>query len=273
MNFKIFTSPRYWQILIMLLLLASALRITRNFIIQRISKDGVLYVRMAEHVQNGERRTAFIENRRMPPLYILMITSMGQLGISLESAAMLISIIAGSLLIIPLFLVVRLFFGTKIATFSGLLIAVHPSLVKISSTIMRDSLFLSLFVFAFCSLVFAIDKNRLIFWGIGGCFTAWATATRAEGFELMIAVVLWIIIDLIMKKRRDGKLKIDSVWRQSLAGPIIFILFFVITSLPILNAVKGTASSWNPIDKRIVGYVKGLFLNASDEVLKREDTL
>ena len=273
MNFKLFTSPRYWQILLMLTLLAFSLRIARNVIINRISKDGVLYVRMAEHVQSGEQSTAFIENRRMPPLYILMIASAGRLGIPLESAAVLISIIAGSLLVMPIFLVVRLFFGTKIATFSGLLIAVHPSLVDISANVMRDSLFLGLFVFAFSSLVFAIDKNRLLFWGIAGCFTAWATATRAEGFELIIAVLLWMFVDIIMQKREDGTLKPALVWSRTLAGPLIFLLLFFIASLPIINAVKGTASEWSVVDKRMVGYVKGLLHNSSEEVLKTEDTL
>ena len=274
MNFKIFTYRRYWQILIMLLILASSLRISRTLIINRISKDGVLYVRMAEHVKNGEWSTAFSENKRMPPLYIFMIVSLNRhLGLSMESAATLISIIAGSLLLIPFFLVVRLFYGTKIATFAGLLIAVHPDLVKISSTVMRDSLFLFLFVCAFSSLVFAIDKNRLILWGMAGCFSAWAVATRAEGFELIISVILWIFIDLIIKKRRDGVLKFSLVWRQALTGPLIFLLLFIVASRPIVNAVRGTESEWNVVDKRIVGYMKGVLYNSSEEVLKKEDTL
>ncbi len=257
----------------MLLLLAFSLRVGRSLIVNRISKDGVLYVQMAKNIESGARCEAFIENRRMPPLYILSITFLSNLGLSLETAGMVISIIAGSLLILPLFFVVRMCFGTKIAAFSGLLIAVHPSLVRISSTIMRDSLFLSLFVFSFASIVFAIQKNRLLFWGLGGCFAALATATRAEGFEIIPAIVLWMIIDLIMKKREDKVFKISNVFHQTLVGPLIFILLFFIASHPIVNAVKGTSSTWSVVDTRIVSYVKGFFFNSSEDVLKKEDTL
>ncbi len=273
MKKNFFTSLKYWHILIMLLLLACSLRIGRSLIVDRISKDGVLYVQMAENVKNGERSEAFIENRRMPPLYILMITFVSNLGVSLESAAMAISIVAGFMMVLPLFLVVRMFFGTKIAAFSGLLIAVHPSLVRISSTIMRDSLFLSLFLFSFASILFAIQKNRLLFWGLGGFFAALATATRAEGFEIITALILWMIVDLIMKKRNEKQFKIADIWRQTLSGPLIFILLFFITSQPIVNAVKGTSSTWSVVDTRIIGYIKGFFSNSSEDVLKTEDTL
>jgi len=297
MNLRFFTSLKCWQIILILFMLALSLRVARCFIVDRISKDGVLYVRMAKGVSGEDKTQAFIENRRMPPLYILLIAGVNRVGISFESAARMISVIAGALLIIPFFLVVRLFFGDKAAVISGLLIAVHPSLVRISSTIMRDSLFLSLLVFSFAFVAFAIQKKRYLYWGIGGLFAALASATRAEGFELLIAVLLWMIIDLILRKKMLNSQKSLALikdetnlpvsgeggaktvtenrggWTQVVAGPIIFILLFFTVSYPISESVKGTASTWGVVDKRIIGYTKSLLFNSSEEALHREDTL
>ena len=274
MNLKFFTSLKYWQILMLLFILATSLRVARCFIVNRISKDGVLYVRMAENVANGDDRAhSFIENRRMPPFYILMTVAVSKAGLSMESAALLISVVAGSLLIIPFFSVVRLFFDDRIAAVSGLLIAVHPSLVRISSTIMRDSLFLFLLFSALSFAIFAIEKKSLPLWGVAGIFTAFAAATRAEGFELIPALCLWMVADIIIQKRESGQLKTGKVWRRTVAGPVIFILLFFIASYPVVKSVKGTASTWSVIDKRIIGYGRSLLFKSSEDTLKTEDTL
>jgi len=292
MSLRFLTHLKYWQIIILLVLLALALRGARCFIVDRISKDGVLYVRMAQGVAASDKSEAFIENRRMPPLYILFIAALNRIGISFETAAKIISLLAGSLLIIPFFLVVRLFFGDKAALLSGLLIALHPSLVKVSSTIMRDSMFLSLMVFSVAFIVFAIQKNRYLYWGLGGLFAALASATRAEGFELLLAVFGWMIINLVMIKLRrrntlllndkEGKLRETTKKGEggtansmipSVAGPMIFTLLFFATSQPICESVKGTASTWSVIDRRIIGYAENLISHSSEEALKKEDTL
>ena len=281
---------KYWQVLILLFIVALSLRTARCFIVDRISKDGVLYVKMAESVALGEKELSFVENRRMPPLYIQFIAVLHRFGISFESGGRVISVLAGSLLVIPFFLVVRLFFGDRAAFISGLLVVVHPSLVKVSSTVMRDSLFLSLMVFSFSFIVFAIHKRRYFYWGTAGFFAALASATRAEGVELILAVLLWMSVSLIryymVRKSEKNCLCIEEggdepavskgdcfSFTHTVAGPMIFILLFFVVSFPISESVRGTSSTWSVIDSRIIGYARNLLSHSSEEALKREDTL
>jgi hypothetical protein len=164
-------------------------------------------------------------------------------------------------------------------------------------------------VYSFAFVVFAIHKKKYLFWGIGGLFAALAATTRAEGFEMVVAVVLWAVVDIIFgKKLRESQKKSQpaegggsgesiarendisdfpsspdpvsnvsvrnqGVWIRAVAGVLIFIFLFFITSYPISASVKGTASTWSIIDKRIISYGKSLLFNSSEEALHREDTL
>lgn len=262
------------SLVLIILFFGLFLRVTRCFLVNRITKDGVLYVRMARGYDQGPRKQAFKRNRRMPPLYVELIALLHRTGISYETAAQSISVMAGTLMLIPFFLTARMLFGDRLALIAMLLAAVHPSLARNSSSIMRDPLFIFLLITAVCFMVGAARRKGLAShwrWLSGGAFAALAAATRGEGVELVAAMFLWIIIDLFLAYRE--KIPIGGILKRRAANSMVFVLAYILTTSAMVASVRGTDSTWGGFDSRTTSYMRGLLLRNSKEVIKEEDTL
>lgn len=260
---------------LLILLLGVSLRVARFFLVDRITKDGVLYVQMANDYDQGPRDKAFKRNRRMPPLYLELISLTHRAtGLSYEAAAQAITLVSGILVLIPFLLTARMLFGDRLALVATLLAAAHPSLVRSSISVMRDPLFIFLLITAVFFMVGASRVKGLASywrWLSGGVFAAFAAATRGEGAELLPAFILWIIIELIIAYRK--KLPIGGVLKTRAANFAVFTLAFILTTSAMVASVKDTDSTWGGIDSRFTSYLRGLIIRDSEEIIKEEDTL
>ncbi|MCK5844984.1 MAG: hypothetical protein KAG97_09770, partial [Victivallales bacterium] len=104
-------TARRWLTIGLLVLLAFSLRAAKPFLVDRIAKDGVLYVYMADDIASGNLKTAFERNNRIPPLYLFLMAGLSRIGLETETAGVLISILAGAFLVIPVFLMAEMIFG------------------------------------------------------------------------------------------------------------------------------------------------------------------
>jgi 4-amino-4-deoxy-L-arabinose transferase-like glycosyltransferase len=256
-----------------LILLAFSVRVAKPFLVDRISKDGVLYVYMADDIARGDLNEAFKRNNRIPPLYLFLMAGLGRVGLESETAGVLISVVAGVLLIIPVFLMAEMIFGPRVATVSGFLAAVNPNLVNASSQVMRDSLFL---FFLFCSLYLlfkALDgkKWNLIFWSGAGFCSLLAAATRTEGFEMIGVALLAATVEAIVLLKHANPL--SDLIRKRVAGLLCMCLVYYAASLPFSMALEHTPSTWSCVDNRIPGFLRGLLHITTEDALKSEDTL
>lgn len=263
---------RRWLVIGTLLFLALSFRAVRPFIVDRIATDGVLYVYMANDIAKGDIESAFRRNRRMPPLYLFMMAWLHNAGMYTETAGRLISIIAGVLLIIPVFLIAEMIFSTRLAAMAGFLVAVNPSLIKSSAKVMRDSLFLTLLFFAVLFILKAMKSERwnLHLWGLAGLFSSLGVAVRTETVELIPVTVICIIVELIVLKRADKPVLAPA--KRMVAGLLLMLFVYVVAAIPITKAVD-SSSTWRIVDKRISGYFKSLFRISAEDALKKEDTL
>jgi hypothetical protein len=258
----------------MILIFGLSIRVTRCFLVNRITKDGVLYVQMANDYDNGPRKQAFRRNRRMPPLYVELISLVHRTGVSYEIAAQSISVIAGTLLLIPFCLTARMLFGDRLAIVAMLLAAVHPSLARSSMSVMRDPLFLFLLITAIYFMIAAARRKGFTShwrWLSSGVFSALAAATRGEGMELFVALFLWITIDLFLRFRK--KIAFREFFKRRIANFAVFTLTYILTTSVITVDIRDTDSTWGGIDSRITSYLRGLVLRNSEEIIKTEDTL
>ncbi|NOY76176.1 MAG: phospholipid carrier-dependent glycosyltransferase [Kiritimatiellaeota bacterium] len=262
----------FWVLIIFLI--GFALRTGRCFLVNRIVKDGVLYVRMARDYDRAPRSEAFQLNRRMPPLYPQLMSFVSGFGCSYETAGRLISVLAGTLTLIPFLLMARVLFGDRIALVAMSLAAVHPSLVRNSATVMRDPLFLFLFATSAACMIAAANSKKtssLPLWIASGTAAALSAATRGEGSELLLALFLWLCVSLF---RPGGEKKRFAARLGKRAAILaVFTISYVSTTFALLETVKGTDSTWIGVDSRIVSYLKGMITLDSEEVLKEEDTL
>lgn len=256
-----------------LFFLALILRIAKPFTVDRISKDGVLYAYMANDIADGHIAQAIERNRRMPPLYIFMLAELHKMGLRSEIAGILISIIAGSLLIIPVYLIAAMIFSSRLAAMASFLVAVNPSMIASSGKVMRDSLFLVLLFTAVYLIIKALKSEswNLHYWISGGLFCLLSVTVRNEGFEIIGITILAIIIELFFRKR-DQKPILPALSKWS-TGVLVLIMIYYIASLPFTAMLKDTSSTWSVIDQRIPGYFRTLLHLSSEDALKAEDTI
>ena len=262
-------------VLAIIFFLSLGLRITQPFLTDRITKDGVLYVHMAEDItKTNSNYQPFARNRRMPPLYIYMIAGASKyLNIHPETAGRLISILFGALLVIPVFFITKYLFDSRIAGFAAFLVGVNPYLIDISASIMRDSLFVTLL---FSTLFFIIksitckNNKSYIYWGVSGIFLTLAIATRNEAIEIVGISFLFIFLCNTLK-RSSFSFKLNII--KLFVGFIIMLTVSYLVSIPITNSLQTTSSTWTLVDQRIPGYFKAIMHISTKTALKKENTL
>lgn len=264
---------RRWLTIIILVLLALVLRALRPLMVDRITSDGPLYVYMAQEIANGDMESAYKRNRRMPPLYLYMMAGLHKMGFTLETAGRLISILAGALLIIPIYLIAEMIFSSRLGALAAFLIAVNPDLIRCSAKVMRDSLFLLLLFTALYFLMKALkeEKWHLHFWALGGLFSALGVAVRTETIELTGVALVCLIVELIYLKR-DKKPVLPALKKWAV-GWGLFIAVFYVAGLPFGRSVADSPCTWSPVDRRIPTWFNLLFNRPKEEVIREEDTI
>lgn len=127
--------------------------------------DGFFYLFYARNILAGDflRPAA---GWSLPPFgYALAIASLSCVVPSLESAAVLVSLLAGVLLIVPIFLLGEAMGGYRVACFAVPLVAFNPWLVHYSLSVLTESLFT--FLLAWLVWLWLLDYRDQRFKGHG----------------------------------------------------------------------------------------------------------
>jgi 4-amino-4-deoxy-L-arabinose transferase-like glycosyltransferase len=167
-----------------------------------ITWEGTEYMRAAENVAHGagyvgiRGTTLFI----FPPLYSLLIAPVVLLSGHGESAGIAVSLIAGSLFVVPIYLTGDLLYGRRAAFFSGVFAVTLPFAVDVSTIVLTDTLFLTLIAWA---LFFALRTIRTagprtaIAWGI---VLGLAYCTRPEALVIAAALLVGAVIAMFLRR-------------------------------------------------------------------------
>jgi 4-amino-4-deoxy-L-arabinose transferase-like glycosyltransferase len=248
--------------LILILVLALAARVGRCFLTDRIDKDSVVYVEMAEDWREKGMARAFERNPRIPPLYTALMAGGAGLGLGAETAGHAVSVIAGVVTVFAVWLAARaVFSGSTLPLTAALLAAAHPFLIRVSEDVMRDSLFVCLTA---CSLAAAAYGARRIkvflVWPAAGGFAALAVMTRSEGLELLPVFFAWGLVELALSRGRFRKtlVSVFLAWCLSAAG-------FAAVMLAALPFLHGASSRWEIVDHRAKGYLTRFITPGKDK--------
>ncbi|HCE45661.1 MAG TPA: hypothetical protein DET40_19130 [Lentisphaeria bacterium] len=263
------------RILVLLLLiffLALGLRAARYGIERNIDKDSVGYIHMAELIAKGKVNEAIAMNPRMPPLYISFMALGEYSGIGAENTGLLVSILAGALLVIPVFLASRKVFGGNIGLVSAFLAATHPFLIRLSCEVLRDSLFLLVIFSALAFAVSAADSPGISRkWYLAGIFAGLATMTRSEGSFFLAAVALWIIMEAVLFMKKDGIPAPVARLRRTVCVLACLMAGFLLTTVPVERMLAGTPSRWSVVDYRISSALSSFTSMSKKEIIEKED--
>ena len=234
-----------YEVIVLLILIVLALLI-RIFIFQTqkvIETDGPYYAEIGKNLISGN---GYIDiegnlNLLLTPLYPILIGLLSFIIKNLELSARLISIVFGSLLIIPVYLIAKKFYGKKIGYLGALFIALYPPLVYISTITYTDSLYLFLLFTSLYIGWLALTENKMKLYLVLGLMLGLTYLTRPEG---VFYVILFSVL-IILKFIKTLKINIKKIFFS-----ILLLLFgFLIISSPFILFLHNNTGKWSLSEK------------------------
>ncbi len=206
--------------------------------------DSCLYLSYAKSIVNGKFTVNFLEGREviLPPIFPLFTAIFSFFIKDVELSAILVSSIAGALLIIPVFYISKTVFNEKAAWISVALVFISPALINWSTSMLTESVFITAFISTIAIGLYSIGKGRREYLGLCGAIAGVAYMSRVVGLILVPILGFWIIFNeiRIVKLIDYGKIIKDMV----ISG-IIFILGFIIISAPYLIHIRSHYGNWS----------------------------
>lgn len=213
-----------------------------------IDSEGAEYARIAENLVAGNGYTGLVtpgKNLIFPPLYPFLIALVSSLLGNAELAGRLISVLMGSLLAVPVYLVARDLYGRKVAPFAALLVALHPMLIGFAASVYCESTFMTLQLTGvyLCLRVFRQPSPRLLV--LTGAVLGAAYLVRPEAG--LYAVLAAGIVGLIALARGE---KLLTAGRRAL----LVVATFAVLALPYVLWLHAQSGQWRMEGKSSLNY-------------------
>ncbi len=210
-----------------------------------IYPDACTYLSISKSILNGKLSTDFRGGVELilPPLYPLMTSLFYLLFRSIELSALMVSIFTGSLLIVPAYFLTGLIYGKKAARnksrnkrlISAAFIFFSPVMINWSVAMYTEALFILLFISAITIGLYALEREKGIWFFVTGSLVGLSYLTRIPGIIVLGILCGWIIIYLISKR--------FSVRKSITFTALLFAGFILITG-PYLAHLHSALGEW-----------------------------
>ena len=192
--------------------------------------DSFTYLKLSECLLNGK---LFVEHWVGGPytlsmtksLYAVLITGIGFIFNDRETAATIISVMSGGLLLIPVFYIGKTLYGEITAWISVVLVLFNPYMIQFSGWILTESLFTFLFITSISLTVVMLNKGWPSYlWILSGLLSGLVYLSREVGILVFPMVIFWVVFyKLIIQK--IGFMKTAQL-------PVFLIIGFLIIYFP-----------------------------------------
>ncbi|HEY2956306.1 MAG TPA: glycosyltransferase family 39 protein [Candidatus Eisenbacteria bacterium] len=250
--------PHRRRALILGLAAALALRAALAARAPIIEVDGAYWAGLAAALERGDLRHGF--STAWPPLYPALVAAFARIarmaGTELEPAALEAcargaSVLAGTLLLVPLFLIARRLLSPRAATVAVLLAAVHPRLLQYSAAALSEATYTLLLALALALLV-AREQEP----GSGAAREALAGALFGLGYlvrpeALALAAAIWTAG--LFRRPRDADAQSPGRALASRLRPA-FAIATIAVALPWLLFLHGALGRWSLGEKGEYNY-------------------
>ncbi|BDE06668.1 hypothetical protein WPS_19440 [Vulcanimicrobium alpinum] len=184
-----------------------------------IDMDGANFARTAENLAHGY---GYIGIRGTPnsvhvSIFPAIVAALVWIGISAERAGIIVSLVAGSLLVVPVYAIASRLAGTRAAMVAAGIVAINPIAVATSVTPLADSLAFTLAVTGLHAFLRSRENPR---WALAaGAWFGLAYCTRSE--TIVYAFVALCAVMLAVRTQRGSAL------RRAAALAVAFAVFAV----------------------------------------------
>lgn len=242
-----------WQLLTGFVLLAFAIRLFLLRYEYVVTPDGVYYALLGKNLVSGNFREGL--STYWPPLYPFLVGMFSLIFQDLEFGGRLVSVLAGSLLVIPVYLWIRDSYGKEVTFLGMFFTVVYPSLIGYSTKLLTESTYTLLFMIGILTGWSALSKaKRGLFLLTGSVFGA-CYLIRPEAIGYM---GLMIILTLIA-------CPFHLQFKKVVVNTLILILGFIIFSLPYTLYLHQETGRWTISEKLVhLGQGPGWFRLSED---------
>lgn len=159
-----------------------------------------------------------------PPLYSVLIGFFWLLTNNLEFSGQVVSAIAGSLLVIPVYYFVKGIYGRRVGLISGIFVAICPLLVYGSTETFSESLY-TLFLISSVALAWkALSSRKLLWISLAGLMVGLSFLTHPLGILFIPIFLVFLFLSPLLIPATT----LRSVGKKA----VFFLLFFIIVCLP-----------------------------------------
>ncbi len=199
-----------------------------------INGDGIYYVTLGQKLVSGDLVGGI--SAYWSPLYSGFCGIFSLLFHDQEFAGRFVSAVAGSLVVIPTFCLIREFYGKTPAYIGSILLVLHPMLIKSSGWVMTESLYTLTFIW--CILVFwlALSTRKLRRFFLTGSLFGAAFLVKPEAIGFLGLVPLLVIAAACFGQR--------GTLRQYSVGYLPLLLGFALLFLPYILFLHSKTGQW-----------------------------
>lgn len=206
-----------------------------------INGDGVYYATLGSKLISGNISDGI--SAYWSPLYSLLIGAAYLFTNELETAGRMVSLVAGSLLIVPAYILLRNFFGETAAYIGTILVVVHPLLITSSGWVMTESLYVLIFTSTVVYGWFALENGRTHMFLVTGCLFGAAFLTKPESIGFVVLFSLLVVV--------RGLTKPGWKVQRILAAGLVFLTGFAIFFLPYVVFIHHKTGRWTVSQKLV----------------------
>ncbi|MFX0200986.1 MAG: ArnT family glycosyltransferase [Candidatus Hodarchaeota archaeon] len=218
-----------------MLALAGAIRVYLYFSMPLISLDGAFqFIPLAELFAQGNLKAGLSHGQL--PLYPILIALLSKTGLDFETSGRLVSLIFSLMTIFPLYFLGKKIFNAKIAFMGCMFFAIHPYFARFSVDVLKDPLYVFLFISSIWLGWEALEENKLYLFLIVGLLGGLTYLTRPDGLEIFLVMVGWILLYRLPQLRRDY---VRRIWAILLLGTSIFL-----SAVPYIIYIHKTTGRW-----------------------------
>jgi 4-amino-4-deoxy-L-arabinose transferase-like glycosyltransferase len=159
-----------------------------------INTDGVYYVWLGRRLLSWQPATGL--STYWPPFYPFLVGLASLLVPDLEFAGRLVSVVCGTLLIIPAYVLVRESYGRRAASLAALLVVAYPELTDVSTLVMTEATYTLLLTTAVVVTWHAARSRGTTSALLSGLLFGLAYLTRPEAlcYAPLVLIVLWAAV-------------------------------------------------------------------------------
>jgi len=238
------------NLLTLMILVSSAMLIRLLFLRFEvvITPDGFNYAMLAEALAAGRFREGF--SAFWSPLYPVLVSVALVLNGNVEVAGRVVSLIAGSLLVVPVYYLIKESFGWRAAVLGASLIALHPLLIYYSLLLLTEAIYTTLLMTGIFVGWRALrgggndDSTRAakpVQFFITGALFGLCYLTRPEAFGFIALMLVWTLGARLFTRTGDSK----TILRNAL----FLLLGFLILALPYVIYVRQQTGVWTISEK------------------------